>query len=533
MDALKRLSTIPVPQLAGLAVAAVAVVAFLIGTWTWMQTPDYRVLFANLGDRDGGAVVASLTQMNVPYKFSDGGTAILVPSTMIYDTRLKLASQGLPKGGTVGFELLDQQKFGTTQLQEQMNFQRGLEGELAKSIQSVSSVQSARVHLAIPKPTIFLREHQKPSASVLVTLFPGKSLDGAQVAGIVHLVASSVPELTDNNVSIVDGTGAMLSRVPQVGGLDPGKLAYVHEIEQSATRRIAAILEPLVGAGNVRAEVTADVDFSQTEQTAETYRPNGTPQTAAMRSQQSTESVNTTGTPAPVGVPGAVSNTPASVTPPTSPVAAAATNTTTNATKKDSTVNYELDRTVETRRMPVGTVKRLSAAIVVNHRTVAAPKPADGKAAEAVAAKTEPLSKAEVDQITALAREAMGFDEKRGDTINVVNAGFTQLESQAAAELPIWKDPSNIAMAKDIGKNLGFALLAGYLLFGVLRPAVRRLTLSAPEPVVTPQPLDATVEPAPVTALAGPDHLQRARQLARDDPKAIAGLVRNWVAASE
>ena len=519
----------------GLAVAVAAMIAMLIGAWTWSQTPDYRVLFTNLGDRDGGAVVASLAQMNVPYKYSEGGGAILVPSNMIYDTRLKLASQGLPKGGTVGFELLDQQKFGTTQLQEQVNFQRGLEGELAKSIQSVSSVQSARVHLAIPKPTIFLREHQKPSASVLVTLFPGRTLDGAQVAGIVHLVASSVPELADANVSIVDGTGNLISRAAEVGGLDPGKLAYVHELEQTYTRRIAAILEPIVGAGNVRAEVTADIDFSQTEQTAETFKPNGSGQPAAMRSQQSTESSNGSGGAAAAGIPGAQANTPTNAAAPAGANGGATglNNAGGNSSvKKDNTINYELDRTVETRRLPVGTIKRLSAAIVVNNRKAVEVKPADGKAANGkavAAAKSEPLPKAEIDQITALAREAIGFDEKRGDTINLVNANFTQPEIVAAVDVPMWKDPENIGTAKEVGKNLAFALFAAYLLFGLLRPAMKKLTQQSPQPPATAS-LTSSVETT-TQVLAYPEHLQRARQLARDDPKAVAGLVRNWVGA--
>ena len=542
MDALKRFVTIPASQLVGLAIAVVAVGGFLIGVYTWLQTPDYRTLFANLGDRDGGAVVAALAQMNVPYKYNDGGSAIMVPSNLIYDTRLKLASQGLPKGGTVGFELLDQQKFGTTQLQEQVNFQRGLEGELAKSIQSVSSVQSARVHLAIPKPTIFLREHQKPTASVLVTLFPGKTLDGSQVQGIVHLVSSSVPELADQNVSIVDGSGNLLSRVPEVGGLDPGKLAYLHDLEQGYARRITALIETIVGPGNVHAEVAADLDFSQTEQTAETFKPNGE-RNVAMRSEQRTESSNSNGAGGPAGVPGAQSNTPtnAGAAAPATPPGTAATS---NASKKDNTVNYELDRMVETKKMPVGTIKRLSAAIVVNNRAVAAEaadarkdakdaKPdakKDAKDAKAtVVATTRPLTKEEIEQITTLARDAMGFDEKRGDALNVVNASFTQPETLAAVDVPMWKDPDNIATAKDVGKNVAFALVAAYLLFGVLRPAIRRVTQQAlPAPTA-----DATtpIEVTPTPALGYPEHLSRARQLARDDPKAIAGLVRNWVAA--
>ena len=541
MDALKRFTSLPASQMASIVIAIVAVVGFLIGTWTWLQTPDYRVLFTSLGDRDGGAVVAALTQMNVPYKYNDGGSAILVPSNLVYDARLKLASQGLPKGSTVGFELLDQQKFGTTQLQEQVNFQRGLEGELAKTIQSVSAVQTARVHLAIPKPTIFLRENQKPTASVLVTLYPGKTLDDAQVQGIIHLVSSSVPELSDQSVSLVDGSGNPLSRSPEAHGLDPGKLAYVREIEIRARQRVADVLEPIVGAGNARIAITADVDFSQTERTAETYAPNGAPDKTAMRSQQSNESTSTNGTAAPGGVPGAQANTPTNAGTAATPAAASASGTTSNASKKDNITNYELDRTIETKRMPTGTVKRLSAAIVVNNRAVAAPKPVDGKApdakkdakADAVkVATSEPLKKEEIDQITALAREAMGFDEKRGDSINVVNSAFTQAEVLPPADVPLWKDPENVSTAKDVGKNVAFALIAAYLLFGVLRPAIRRMTAQAlPAVTTTTQIVGTDVEVTPQPALAYPEHLQRARQLARDDPKAIAGLVRNWVAA--
>ena len=544
MDALKRFTALPAPQMASIVIAVLAVLGFLVGAWTWLQTPDYRVLFSNLGDKDGGAVVAALTTMNVPYKFNEGGGSITVPSTMVSELRYKLAAQGLPKGGTPGYDLLDQQKFGTTQLQEQMNFQRGLEGELAKSIQTIAAVQSARVHLAIPKPTIFLREHQKPTASVVLSLYPGKTLDGAQVQGIVHLVASSVPELADPGVSVVDGSGNLLSRTPEINGLEPGKLAYVRQQEQDYANRITGLIEKMVGPGNVRAEVTADMDFSQTERTAETFAPNGTPDKSAMRSQQTADASSTNGAPAPVGVPGAQANTPTNAAAPATlanaPGASTAA-TQSTSTKKDSTVNYELDRTVETKRLAVGTVRRLSAAIVVNHRTVAAKtgqaEPKKDASADAVKATTsEPLTKEEIEQITALARQAIGFDEKRGDSINVVNTPFTQADLVGAIDVPMWKSPDNIALAKDVGKNVGFALLAAYLLFGVLRPAVRRMTtplIAVDEAPPTATPLLGTDgEPAAATPqLAYPEHLQRARQLARDDPKALAGLVRNWVAA--
>jgi flagellar M-ring protein FliF len=211
----------------------------------------------------------------VPHKFSEGGAAILVPADKVHDARLKLASQGLPKGGTVGFELMENQKFGTTQFQERLNFQRGLEGELARSIMALSAVQSARVHLALPNQTAFLREQQKPSASVLLTLYGGRTLDRGQVAGIVHLVASSVPDMQPRAVSVVDQNGTLLSQAAdeRATGLDASQLQYVRQQEQSLSQRILAILEPIVGAGNVRAQVTADIDFTQSESTAESTRP--------------------------------------------------------------------------------------------------------------------------------------------------------------------------------------------------------------------------------------------------------------------
>ena len=201
------LARCPVSRKWGLMLAVSAIVALLAGGWMWNQAPEYKVLFSNVSDRDGGAIIASLQQMNVPYKFAEGGGAILVPANQVHDARLKLASQGLPKGGLVGFELMENQKFGTSQFLEQVNFQRALEGELARSIQALSAVSSARVHLAMPKQSVFMREQQKPSASVLLNLHPGRSLDPQQVNAIVHLVSSSVPNLPVKNVTVVDQHG--------------------------------------------------------------------------------------------------------------------------------------------------------------------------------------------------------------------------------------------------------------------------------------------------------------------------------------
>jgi flagellar M-ring protein FliF len=294
--------------LVGVAAAVAVAVAFL----SWARTPDYKVLFSNVTDRDGGAIISALQQINVPYRMSEGGGAILVPSDRVYESRLRLAQQGLPRGGSIGFELLENQRIGTSQFVEQVNFQRALEGELARTVQALGSVQGARVHLAIPRPSVFVRDQQKPSASVLVSLFPGRTLDPAQLAGITHLVASSVPELAPSAVTIVDQAGNLLTQSPGAreanAGLDAGQLKYLQAVEQNFVRRIEAILTPIVGPGNVRAQVTAELDFSTVEQTAETYKPNPSPE-QAIRSQQTVETLGDNPRDA-SGVPGALSNQP-------------------------------------------------------------------------------------------------------------------------------------------------------------------------------------------------------------------------------
>jgi flagellar M-ring protein FliF len=508
------------------------------------------VLFANVGDRDGGAIIQALGQMNVPYKYADGGGTILVPADKVHDARLKLASQGLPKGGTVGFELVENQKFGTTQFQEQVNYQRALEGELARTVQSLAAVQSARVHLAIPKAAVFLRDQQKPSASVLVNLHPGRSLDRAQVTGIVHLVSSSVPDLPPRAVSVVDGTGALLSGPSETkpgAQLDASQLAYVTQIEANLARRVQEILEPVVGRTNIRAQVTAELDFSESEATAETYKPNGAPENAAIRSQQTMESMERG--PGAGGVPGALTNQPApAATAPIggSPASANAKDAPKDApplsSRKEATVNYEVDRTVRTTRTPTGTVKRLSAAVVVNHRREAppadAPPAADAKGAKSAPApakpKLVPLSQEEMAQITALAKEAIGFSQARGDSINVVNAAFTVEQPEPAPELPLWKQPETVAVAKDFGKYALLALVGLYLVLGVLRPLLRQ-AMAPPAPRALAGPGEQAVEGEVLQMRASPgayvEQLQAVKQLAKQDPKLVANVVRSWVSS--
>lgn len=511
-------------------------VALIAAAVMWGRTPDFKVLYSNLSDKDGGAILAQLSQMNIPYKHADGGGAIMVPSDQVHEARLKLASQGLPKGSTVGFELLENQRFGATQFQEQVNFQRGLEGELAKSIQSLSSVQNARVHLALPKQSAFLREQQKPSASVILNLYPGRTLDRAQVAGIVHLVSSSVPDLPMKNVTALDQNGTLLSSTGDInsaGGLDPDKLNYLQQLEQSYIRRVIDLLEPIVGRNNVRAQVAADVDFAVIEQTAETFKPNVGE--ASVRSSAMNESSNGGGNNA-QGVPGALSNQPpANPTAPlqgasAAPGQAAAPKNDAGAGpgKREQTTNYEVDKTIRVEKRPVGSVKRLSVAVVVNNSKST---DADGKVT------MTPLSEADLAKITSLVREAVGFSQPRGDSLNVVNVPFNVDEKIAETEVPLWKQPENISLAKEIGKGLVLVIGLLVLVFGMIRPALRSIgarsaqipsmdtaALSGPGAVYSPG-----VQAAQLSAANSAAQLADVRQLAKQEPGTVANVVRAWV----
>ena len=547
--ALTRLSN---QQKVLLMVAVAAIIALVVASSTWLKQADYRVLFSNISERDGGAIITALDAMNIPYKFNESGGAILVPGASVHEIRLRLATQGLPKGGGVGFELMENQKFGISQFAEQVNYQRGLEGELARTIQSISSVQAARVHLAIPKPTVFLREDQKPSASVLVNLYPGRLLDPSQIAGIQNLVAASVPNLALASVTLIDQSGAMLSQLKSKlmeAGLDPTQIRYVQEIEANAIKRVEDILSPIVGPGNFKVQVAADVDFSQNEQTAETHRPNTTPPDIAIRSQQTSETAGATLSAQ--GVPGALTNQPP--VPPTAPltqpaVPGAVGGATTGGTplpgqlnaagvqapiasvaqpintRKDSTINYEVDKTISHTRQAMGMIKRLSAAVVVNHR-----KDAKGQA--------KPLADTELKQIDDLVKEALGYSQERGDSVSVANAPFTVVESNELS-IPLWKDPDILALAKELFKYGAIAAIVLYLLFKVVLPLMRTMMQPPPRPTTT-RTLGGNVnivdeeEGQPPTAAATLDRkIEQVREVAQQDPKIIANIIKDWTSSN-
>jgi flagellar M-ring protein FliF len=509
-------------------IGAALLIALIAVSFLWTREPDYAVLFTNLSERDGGEIVTLLQAQNIPYKFNDSGNAILVPGNVVHDTRLKLASQGLPKGGLVGFELMENQKLGISQFAEQINYQRGLEGELSRSVQSIAAVRGARVHLAIPKQTAFLRDEQKPSASVLVALHPGRVLEPSQIAGIVHLVSSSVPQLNPLNVSVVDQDGNLISQKKdplQEAGLNPSQLKYVREIETSYIKRIEEIVGTLVGTSNVKARVAADVDFSQSEQVAETYRPNPTPETA-IRSQQTAETGSAV--PGAQGVPGALTNQPpvpatAPITAPNVPGGGTADTKGPQPFTKNATINYEVDKTVRHTRIVPGEIRRLSVAVVVNNKV-------DDKG------KATPLSAAELKQITDLAREAMGFNQQRGDTLNVANAGFSPQEKVDIPETPIWKDPEAVSIGKEALKYLVIAFIAWLLWSRLIRPTLDRMAeaeragkepgttgmMTADGEIVFEDP-QATFE----------RKVAEAKELAKQDPKLVASVIKEWVGGNE
>ena len=518
---------------------AIAVAGLFMG-----RQAEWRVLYSNLADKDGGAVIAQLSTMNVPYKYTEGGGAIMVPADRVHDLRLKLASMGLPKSSVSGFEMMEANRFGMTQFQERLTFQRGLEGELTRSIQALSSVQNARVHLALPNQNGFFREQQKPSASIMLSLYPGRILDRTQLAGIVHLVASSVPDMSVASVSVLDDSGKLLSQ-PVDGsfggalGAQAEQMQQIQQIEQLYARRILEILEPIVGKNNVRAQVTADLDFSQSEYTTETHKPNNTPDAAVIRSKQTVETGSGSEDPVIAGVPGASTNQqPTAAASPVNGAAqtlsAGGANGAISPGKRESIVNYEIDKTIKTVKAATGSVKRISAGVVVNNQVATDAK---GKTT------STPLTQEQIDKITALVRETVGYSTERGDTVNVVNAGFA-VEKVEVVEVPLWRQPEVLELVRSLGWPLGTLGMAMLVWFGVIRPALKPMAKTArTRQDDNENQLDAIEEDQPARPqLSGPTtpvdngqptpgqlRLEDARKLTRDNPAAVANIVKAWI----
>lgn len=556
-DLLARLRANPRIPLMIATAAAIAVVFALV---LWAKAPNYSVLYNNLTDEDGGAIVTQLTQMNIPYRFAANGGALMVPDEKVHELRLRLAQQGLPKGGSVGFELLDKEKFGISQFSEQVNYQRALEGELARTIETLGPVKTARIHLAMPKPTLFVREQKAPSASVTLTLQPGRALDEGQIQAIVHMVSSAVAGLPPGNVTVVDQTGRLLTRSDAAGrDLNDAQLKYAAEVEARYQQRIEAILNPILGQGNVHAQVTAQINFDSREQTDEKYQPNGQPDNSAIRSRQTSTSEQS-GSPYPGGVPGALSNqpAPANTAPVNAPVNNAANgqnangqnaNGQTNAANSgkalstaassgptnshhEDTVNYELDRTIRHTKMNVGDVQRLSVAVVVNYRT-------DEKG------KAVALNEQQLKQIENLTREAMGYSQTRGDSINVVNSQFNTTEP-TVTDLPFWQQQAFFDQLISAGKWLLIALVAFVLYRKLVRPQLmRKQDAEKATAEAAAAQLSAQKDEEAFNVQLSKDELdqerksnnrmsaevlsQRIRDMSENDPRVVALVIRDWM----
>jgi flagellar M-ring protein FliF len=537
----QRWATLPRGTQLGAIVGMLLLVGLLVAMSFSAKESNYRPLFPQLSDKDGGAVIDRLTQLNVPYRFAEGGSTIMVPASRVHELRMKLAQEGLPTGGAgavAGYELLDKNNFGQTQVQERMKVQRAIEGELTTTIQSLESVKSARVHLAMPAQNGFFREQQKPSASVVLNLHAGRTLDRGQVAGIVKLVSGSIPELSPKAVSVVDSSGALLSATgdgEMQPGLDSQQQQYRRDLESTHHQRILALLEPVVGRDNVRATVTADLDFAQVMQTSEAYAPNqGADARVAVREQRSEESNQpqaSTG-----GVPGATSNQPP--VPAQAPVNGAAQTLGAQqppggaATRREAATRFEVDKTTTVTRQAMGQVRRLNAAVVVNHRTST---DARGRTS------TQPLSDKELQELTALVQQGIGFNAERGDVVKVVNVPFRNEPTPVAEPSPMWRQPWLLDLLKTAAAPFALALVALVVVFKLIRPAMAQLLSPPPPPPPKPgSQLDEVVGAEPpkamLAALEEPVYagtVEAARALARQHPAAVASIVRSWVGGTK
>ncbi len=461
------------------------VLALVLALSSVKSNSDYRVLFTNVNQGDGAAIVAALQQMNVPYQFTEGGGAITVPQALVYETRLKLAGQGLPKAGNVGFELLENQKFGTSQFVERVNYLRGLEGELARSVSSMGQVKSARVHLAVPKPSAFVREQERPTASVILTLHPGRVLDPAQIAAVSRLVSSAVPGMKVQDVAIMDTEGGVLgSNANRLAGLDASQLKYTAEIEGALASRLAAILEPLAGKEGFRAQVTVDVDFDERERTSEIYGKNSPPNPQTIRSQQSVDAGgNRSG---PGGIPGSLTNQPP--LPPEAPIVnqvqtqadGRARNLRAPGTvetgvsvsddsnfRREQTVNYEVDRAIEKLKSGKGKLLRVSAAVVLDNKFEKGAQPSAGRKLA--------YTPEEIQKINSLVKDAIGYVETRGDTVSVVNLPFSEEPVVPVALM----NPDLVSQLVRYGA-IALAVLFAY--FAIVRPLLWPKSKASVEP---------------------------------------------------
>jgi flagellar M-ring protein FliF len=533
----RGLLEIPGLKQAGLLAGVAAAVAAAIWLVIWSQGPNYTVLYGNLSERESGQVMDALTAAGIEYKLSPSG-AVSVPEAKVQEARIRLATQGLPQSDAMGIEMIQRDSaLGTSSMMENARYQSVLETEIARTIVKVQGVQNARVHLALPKPSVFVRDEHRATASVMLQLYPGRVLDQGQVGAIVHLVASSVPELAASDVTVVDQAGSLLNSPDDnsESAISTRQLEYTHKLEESYQRRIIELLEPLVGAGRVRATVTADVDFTVTEETHENYDP----QKTAVRSEQTSNESRRGGDGA-EGIPGALSNQPpgtsgapvvagASPTPGSPPGQTTAVASGPSSNSQKSTRNFEVDRTLAYVKQPTGVLKRLSVGVVLDDWQKTGE---DGKVT------TSPLSDADVKRFTQLVRESIGLKDDRGDKIDVMNQAFKNNGPVGPIDgPPLWQNPMVGQIAKQL-VGAGLVLLVAFL---ILRPLMKSLTKGGKGTTASLTGGDVSADRVSLSGKGAANAIKlspsfeqqiaAARTLVGQDPKRAAQVVKDWVAA--
>jgi flagellar M-ring protein FliF len=524
----------PVTRQMALLIGMAASVALGVGVIQWAMKPDFQPLYGAMSPADNATAVSLLQANGIPYTMAGGTGLLSVPSDQIPQARMALASEGFPRGGGVGFEsLYQEQEMGLSSFMEQARYNRAVEAELARTISAMDSVKGARVHVAASKQSAFIRRGQEPSASVMVSLYPGRGLSERQLAGIVHLVASSIPELQASKVSVVDQAGKLLSN--QDGedndfGYTSEQFRIAQQLEDSLNDRIESILEPILGIGAVRAQVTADLDFTRIESTSEQYSPE-----TIMRSEQTTEDL-TLKSIAAEGVPGQLTDQPPGAANPADEENVVAEAPSPTRESRKATRNFEMDKTISHVREVPGKILRLSIAVVVDYTS-----DEDGNRTA--------LEQDRLDEITALVREAVGFDDARGDTVSVINSPFVAPE--ALEEIP---EPGLLEQdwIWQVGRGALALIALLMLILTVIRPLVRYSTSYTPPP---PPPSDGLPQLAgPVAAdgsmnedtvaLSGPaqaalpgttspayhQSIAMARNVVNEQPARAAYVVKNWMA---
>ncbi|ANB02790.1 flagellar basal-body MS-ring/collar protein FliF [Ectothiorhodospira sp. BSL-9] len=531
---------LPAQSQIGLLVGVAAAIALVVSLFIWLNRPDYTILYPDLGQRESAEVMQALDQHGINYRLDPVTGALTVPADSVHEARLQMATEGLPRAVGFGFELMQEdQGIGTSRLVQTARYHRALEGELARSVATLSSVEAARVHLAMPRETVFVRDRGQPSASVVVTLHPGRTLDERRVAGIVHLVASSVPGMEPERVTVVDQRGRLLTEHGEDDGmtLSTRNMEFTRLMEENLSQRVMDIIAPIVGEEGVRARVSADLDFSRIERTIENYDPELT----ALRSEQFSEEDTRGGPGGPMGIPGALVNQPPGggelgaegegVMEPGMEMP--------GSSRRSGTRNYEVDRTISHVREAPGTVRRLSVAVVVDFQE---------RMNEEGEMVREPVPPEELARIEGLVQRAVGFDARRGDSVNVISAPFrVEPEPEPLPEPPIWEQ----AWAQELARTALLALVALLAILLVVRPLLRQLAAQGAagkaadeearaagegEGEVGEDQLSLTSQGDEPMALPGKGprdyetNLERVRELIKDDPKLVAQVVKNWVA---